>query len=574
MKKALKIFLIGLVVTVLLTGGVFFFFHFKPELTANGLERVGDFLMNQGYASASARLYSWANGLDDGDAELAMKLARSYRKSGNYTKTERVLVKAIYSSPEDSRLYVLLSQVYVEQDKLLDAQLMLDGISNEAVRAELDARRPQMPQIRPESGFYSEYIPIEIQNKTPSARLYATIDGRYPTLASDLWEDSATLPGGETEVTALAVSDDGLVSPAATAQYTVAGVIEDVEYHDAALQTATQELLHKEGRTLQTDDLWAIEELTLPEELTDTQDLSLYTGLTKLVGRNLGELDYSFLSNMKALRYLELEQCVLTSAALEYIAACPGLEVLILADCGLSKIGSLTALSSLRVLDLSDNSINSIEPLAGLSGLEELYLGHNAVTGLPNLRELQSLRILDLSFNALDYIGALSDCKALQRLNLSHNKLTAVSAVGEMTALIWFNASNNEVLDVSALETCTQLESFIMTDNKLTGVDFLASCGKLKELNIDYNDVRAVPPFKKDCLLERFSAAHNFLEDLSGLKGLAHLSYVNADYNNIRDISMLKDCPALKQVNVYGTFIQSGGVLSERGVVVNFKPGF
>ena len=113
-----------------------------------------------------------------------------------------------------------------------------------------------------------------------------------------------------------------------------------------------------------------------------------------------------------------------------------------------------------------------------------------------------------------------------------------------------------------------------MTDNKLTGVDFLASCGKLKELNIDYNDVRAVPPFKKDCLLERFSAAHNFLEDLSGLKGLAHLSYVNADYNNIRDISMLKDCPALKQVNVYGTFIQSGGVLSERGVVVNFKPGF
>ena len=74
--------------------------------------------------------------------------------------------------------------------------------------------------------------------------------------------------------------------------------------------------------------------------------------------------------------------------------------------------------------------------------------------------------------------------------------------------------------------------------------------------------------------MERFSAAHNFLEDLSGLAGLPSLGYVNADYNNIRDISVLKTCPVLAQVNVYGTYIHSGGVLAEQGVQVFFTPAF
>jgi Leucine-rich repeat (LRR) protein len=113
-----------------------------------------------------------------------------------------------------------------------------------------------------------------------------------------------------------------------------------------------------------------------------------------------------------------------------------------------------------------------------------------------------------------------------------------------------------------------------MTDNKLKDVDFLSECPQVKEVNIDYNDVEAVPAFAADCPLETFSAAHNFLEDLSGLGGLPKLSYVNADYNNIRDISVLANCPALAQVNVYGTYIRSGGALAENGVIVNFTPGF
>ena len=574
MKKPLKFLLSILLIAALFAAGYWFFFQNRLDLTTGLLESAGDTLLEHDHDSAAIRCYRWANSLDPKDAELAIKLANAYRKSGNYTKTENILVHAIYDAPEETNLYLTLSQVYVEQDKLLDAQQMLDSIANETVRTELSLRRPAAPQVSPAGGFYSEYIRIELTDETSEAICYCTLDGRYPSLETDAYTEALTLPGGETTLTAVAVGSDGLVSPAVTVSYTVAGVVEEVHFHDSALRSVTQELLHRGDRKVQTDDLWGIEELTLPENLADTQDLSLYTGLTKLIGHNLGELDYSFLSQLPDLRYLELEGCVLTSAALEEIGACTKLDVLILANCGVSNINALSSMQGLRILDLSDNSVNSITPISNLTALDELYLGHNALTVLPSMRGLKSLRVLDLSYNSIDYVGSLSACTTLQRLNLEHNRLTSVSPLGALTELVWLNGSNNAVLDVSALSSCTKLEGFVMTDNKLTNIDFLSECGGILEVNIDYNDVEAVPSFQSGCPLETFSAAHNFLEDLSGLAGLQKLTYVNADYNNIRNISVLQDCPVLAQVNVYGTYIRSGGVLADKGVVVNFTPDF
>ena len=574
MKKTLKIVLPFLLVFALLITGYWFFFRYRVDLTTGLLRKAAESQLEGGHYGMAIRCFRWANSLDPQDADLALRLAEAYEKSGNYTKTESTLVHAIYHAPDDVRLYLALSRVYVAQDKLLDAQQMLDNIANQEVLSKLQAQRPAPPVISPEEGFYSDYIDVSIAEADPDAVCYFTVDGTYPSSSTDAYAGPITLPGGETNLCAVAVGKDGLVSSAVYSSFTVAGVIEDVTFHDDALLTATQELLHRGNRTIRTDDLWSIETFTLPEGIVNTEDLSRFTGLNKLVGYDLGELDYSFLACMPELRYLELENCVVTADTLNQIAACPKLEVLILANCGLSNVDALGSLTSLRVLDLSDNSIGSINSLVSLAALDELYLGHNALKNIPVLRGFQSLRILDLSYNALTYVGGVSACTTLERLNLSHNRLTAVTPVSALTELVWFNGSNNAVTDVTPLAPCTKLESFLMTDNKLTNVDFLSGCAAIREVNIDYNDVEAVPAFQAECPLETFSAAHNFLEDLSGLSGLQQLTDVNADYNNIRDISMLVSCPALQQVNVYGTYIRSGGALEKKGVVVNFTPGF
>lgn len=573
MKKTVRILLPILLIAALLVVGYWFFFQYRTDFTAGILKKLGDSRLESGSYDAALRYYRLANDLAPEDGELSLSLAEAYRKSGNYTKTENVLVNAIYNAPEDTRLYVALSRVYVEQDKLLDARQMLDNIANPSARAELDRQRPAAPSASPQGSFYSEYVTVTLTDLDPEASCYYTVDGSCPSLERDAYTGPFTLEGGESTLCALAVDDQGLVSPALYEGYTIAGVIEDVEFRDPGLEAMVQELLHREGRTLQTDDLWGIEELTLPEELGTTADLSRFTGLNRLTARNLGELDYSFLEALPQLRYLDLEGCMVTTETLEHISACQSLEVLILADCGLSNVSPLGRLQGLRVLDLSDNAVSSVTPLMTISTLDELYLGHNALTSLPSMRELQALRVLDLSYNALDYVGSLSTCPTLERLNLSHNRLSALNALESLKSLVWFNGSNNEITDASPLAACVNLENFVMTDNKLANIDFLTGFAKLKEINIDYNDVEAVPVFGEGCPLESFSAAHNFLEDLSGLVGLQYLSYVNADYNNIRDISVLKGCPALTQVNVYGTYIRSGGVLADNGVIVNYSPG-
>ena len=574
MKKTIKLVVPILLILALLIVGYWFFFQYRADLTTDLLRRVADSQLDAGRYGLAIRCYRWANDLDPQDADVALKLAEAYRLNGNYTKTENTLVHAIYDAPGEIRLYEALSKVYVEQDKLLDAQQMLDGISDPTVKEAMDAKRPAAPVLSPESGFYSEYIDVEVSCPDPNNTCCCSMDGSYPSLEADVFTGAYSLPGGETLFRAVAVSPDGLVSTETCAAYTVAGVIEDVIFRDPVLEAATQELLHRGDRTLRTDELWSITELKLPEGMTSSDDLHYYTGLTSLMAFNLGALDYSFLDAMPELRYLELENCVVSNADLEHIGRCANLETLILADCDISNVSSLGALSKLRVLDLSNNSIGSIDALVNLSTLEELYLGHNALTGFPVLRGLTSLRILDLSYNSLVYVGGVSACTALERLNISQNKISSITPLSALTELIWLNASNNELMDTSVLAPCTKLENLLITNNRLTDVDFLSNCPNIKEVNIDYNDVVAVPEFQIDCPLETFSAAHNFLEDLSGLSGMQQLTYVNADYNNIRDITVLLTCPALIQVNVYNTNVHSGGELAQKGVVVNFTPGF
>ena len=573
MKKTIKIVLPILLVLALLVVGYWFFFQYRVDLTTGLLRSVADSQLEGGHYGVAVRCYSWARSLDPGDAELSLKLAEAYEKNGNYTKTESTLVHAIYSAPEDVRLYAALSRVYVAQDKLLDAQQMLDNIANQEVRETLAARRPAAPVISPAGGFYSDYIEVSV-SQPENATCCVTLDGDYPSREQDVYSAPFTLPGGETTLCALAVNEEGLVSTAVYVGYTVAGVVEEASFQDPVLLSAVQELLHRGSRSLRTDELWGIEELTLPEGLTESADLRYFTGLRKLVGKNLGELDYGFLSAMPELRYLELENCAVSPEALRQIAACGKLDVLILANCGLSDVSALGSLTGLRILDLSDNSLSSLNGLETLAALDELYLGHNALENLPVLRGFKSLRILDLSYNALRYAVGVSSCTSLERLNLSHNRLLSLTPLSALTELVWLNASNNEINDSTPLAPCTKLEGFVMTNNKLTEVDFLANCPNIKDVNIDYNDVEAVPAFQADCPLETFSAAHNFLADLTGLGGLQKLTTVNADYNNIRDISVLANCPALAQVNVYGTYIRSGGALAENGVIVNFTPGF
>ena len=67
----------------------------------------------------------------------------------------------------------------------------------------------------------------------------------------------------------------------------------------------------------------------------------------------------------------------------------------------------LTLLSSVEVLELESNGINSIDNLRGMGSLKKLYLGYNDLTAIPRwIGELTSLEVLWLNKNELTSLPA------------------------------------------------------------------------------------------------------------------------------------------------------------------------
>ena len=107
-----------------------------------------------------------------------------------------------------------------------------------------------------------------------SGSVYVVCNSDFAASAQDIYTGPISLEAGESRIVALSVADNGLVSDAVYAGYTVGSVVEPVTLADAGLDSYVRELLGKTaGSTLMTDELWAIEELELPDTVASLEDL-------------------------------------------------------------------------------------------------------------------------------------------------------------------------------------------------------------------------------------------------------------------------------------------------------------
>ncbi|MDR0889873.1 MAG: leucine-rich repeat domain-containing protein [Oscillospiraceae bacterium] len=564
MKKVLVI----LLAIVLLAAMIFAFFHFY--WTAENFAAQGARAMSRGDYEKAVSRYTRAVDMNPESIPYALALADACVANGSYTKAERALVSAIRTAPH-AELYAKLSAVYVAQDKLLDAQQMLDSITDESVRTEIAAMRPDAPVLSHESGEYSSFISISAS--VQGGTVYVSTDEQFPSLEAAPFTEAIPLPAGATHLTALCVAENGLVSTLVEADYLIVGVVEDVIFADAQLESYVRELIFRPGTgTITTDELWDIEELVVPETVADYSDLRHFTGLKSLTILGGDADDYAFLAALEDLEYLNLSGSLVSFETLEKIGLLPNLRELNLSSCGLSNILPLAEASTMTAIDLSDNSISNIGALSACKNLATVNLSRNALTSLDAISEIDTLQELDVSENNLTSISALSECTALTHLNASDNSLSSIAAVSSLKKLREFYAAKNALSDIEGLEACMLLERLDLSNNSLTSIGAVANLVNLTYLNFNYNDVEVLPSFSSSAKLQQFYAAHNFLEDISGLAGLSLLNYVDVDYNNVTDIECLHTCPTLVQVNAFGTNVESVTKLTDIGVIVYYDP--
>ena len=571
MKKLIH-FLVPLLMIVLVIASIgWYLFVYDRAFTRDLLLQQARDNDLKGNTSLSSWFYNLAYGFSGQDENVAIELANQYKASGNYTKAEVTLSKAIRDGAT-KELYIALCKTYVEQDKILDAVSMLANIPNASIKAELEAMRPAAPQADYPSGYYSQYISVTLSS-TEGTTLYYTTDGDYPSIADEPYSAPIELPLGESQVYAVSVADNGLVSPVTILGYTIGGVIEPVIFMDASMEQAIRAALgYDQSHVLYTNDLWQITELEVPSDAMTLEDLIYLTYLEKLTvnGRNMSNLqDFAGLNHLKK---LNLSGCRFPADSLKTIASLPHLKELNLSNCSLSTLSGLENAESLEILDISNNTIRNLEPLSNMSALSELYLQHNAVTNLTVVGGLPELTVLDVSYNALTSIAPLTGNVRLTKLNAANNQIGDVSAAASLPMLAELNLDYNGLTDISGLSGCASLKTLTVSNNQLSSIDALSGMNTLERLDFSYNSVSSLPDFGANSAMQVIDGSYNALESIDSIAKMADISYIYMDYNKLTSVDALADCFHLVQVNVYGNEIPDVSALTEHDILVNYDP--
>lgn len=570
MKKAIRVIVpLLLAITIIITIG-WYLSVYDRVFTRDMLLNQARFQDTHGNSRLSSWFYNMAYSFSGHDEDVAIELANQYISSGNFTKAERTLAKAIRSTPT-ANLYTALSKVFVVQDKLLDAVKLLNNISDPTIKADIDSKRPSPPVSNHTPGYYSDYLDISLSSSADA--IFYTTDGDFPSIAASPFRDPISLPVGVTSIQAIGVNNSGLVSSQTTLEYTVAGVVEEVFFVDAALDAAVRQLIHvNPGSPIYSNQLWDITEFTAPDGAAVFVDLAKLTYLKKLTIQNHPFDSLSFLSSLTRLQSLDLTGCSFPSEDLSVIASLPSLTQLTLSECNISSIAGLEGANQLTYLDLGGNTVRNLDSLSAMTGLTELNLQHNAVAGLDALATLPNLEKLNLSFNAVTDISPLVSCMNLRWLDIGNNQVSQLITVGNMPQLTYFSAEYNELTDVSPLAACTNLTNLNIGSNSVSDISSLRTLTKLEVFDFSANQVSRLPDWPDGSALRTVYGSYNAVTNIDILGRMPSISYVYMDYNLITNVDALADCYTLVQVNVFGNKIADVSALRAHDIIVNYDP--
>lgn len=570
MKKTARIVASSLMILLILASIVWYLFIYDRAFTRDTLLQQARYHDMHGNSRISAVLYDFAYVFSDQDEDVAIELANQYKADGNYTKAEYTLTAALQNNPTVD-LYVALSRVFVEQDKLLDAVNLLDSISDPQLKQQLDAMRPTAPAADYAAGYYSQYMDIHLSST--GKYIFYTTDGEYPSTKGDYYLNGIPLSAGETTVSAIAVSENGLVSTVTVLGYTVTGVIEPVTFVDPAMDAAVRQILGVDAdKVIMSNQLWEITEFTVPEGTVTIADIARMPYLQTLTIQNMTIDSLTHLSSLEQLKSLDLSGCTFQVEELPVLAALPALTHLNLSNCGLSTIAGLSDSNSLTHLNLSNNAIRKLDALAPISTLVELDLTNNAVTDLDQLGSLVNLETLILNYNAVSSLKPLAGCVKLSHLEADHCEIKSLSGVEHLPMLTHLSVDYNQISDVSILSGCLDLIDLSIASNDISDISSLFTLTKMEVFDFSGNHVEALPEWPEGCALRTIDGSYNALTSIDGLAIMEHLTHVYMDYNLLTNIDALADNFCLVQVNVFGNKIEDVSALRDHDIIVHYDP--
>ncbi len=571
MKKTVRVLIPLFLVLVILLCTVWYLFVYDRDFTRDVLLSAARSSEARGNHAIASWFYDLAYMQSGDDEAVAIELAEQYKKAGNYTKAENTLSNAI-TDGGGAELYIALCQTYLEQNKLMDAVNMLNSIANTEIKKQIDDMRPTAPTpaVDQQPGIYKQYISVKLESD--GGEIYTSITADYPSIHNQPYSQPLPMTDGENTIHAVAIKD-GLISPLAVYTYTITGVVENVTIDDPAMDDAIRETLGLSDESpILTSDLWKIETFTVPEEADNYDALQYMTNLVSLTVENGVAQQLFQISAAKSLKELHITNTAISTDVLGVISAIPTLEKLTMSGCGLTSIRALESCTKLIELDISNNTIRSLDAISNMPNLKVLNCKKNVIVDLAPLSSSVNLTQLDISYNAITTIAPLSGLHSLTLLEANNNGITDLGDIDKITSLTYLSLGYNSITDISKVSACSALTDLDISSNKISDISGIGSLTQLMYFDFSYNEVTQLPTWTKESKLIAVKGSHNQISSLDSLSGMKYLNNVNMDYNEqITSVDALADCPVLIRVDVYGTKVTDVESLTKQSIIVIYS---
>ena len=174
-----------------------------------------------------------------------------------------------------------------------------------------------------------------------------------------------------------------------------------------------------------------------------SQDVLISSSDTALASVN----DYSGIGYLKNVTTVDLSNGNVSEEVITGLAGMPSLTTLILKNCGITDISALSSLTTVKVLDISDNSIDYFDALSDVTCLEKVYLYNN----VPEDETAQK------------YIGSTGICNFQAFQDLMRNGCAVYNIVSNNIPVLY--AESNSIDDFR------RLKAICYQDKLKTGLD-------------------------------------------------------------------------------------------------------
>jgi Leucine-rich repeat (LRR) protein len=166
------------------------------------------------------------------------------------------------------------------------------------------------------------------------------------------------------------------------------------------------------------------------------------------------------------------------------------LEEFYCSDVGLETVEFLCDSSSLKIVNIDKNNLESLWPLAEIESIEYLSAKKNNIAELDFLEDFINLKELDMSDNIISDIYPLTDVVKLEKLTLSRNRIEHLGFLDKLINLKEVYLDGNLITSFYSLLYSEQLEKLYLADNRVSDqLDMLQIFSALKELNLKNNRI-------------------------------------------------------------------------------------